>query len=78
MVAMAISAFISDPSLDRLRAGDGITLTYRGRVRQGVVVEDRGDIGVGGRQLVRVRVLLGDDEQPREFEMPAAEAERVS
>jgi hypothetical protein len=37
------------------------------------VIEDRGHIGVGGRQLVRVRVAVDDLGNIREFDYPAEE-----
>ncbi|NOY27530.1 MAG: hypothetical protein GXP62_16830, partial [Oligoflexia bacterium] len=42
------------------------------------VVEDRGTLGVGGRQIVRIEILSDDDidEEPRRFEMPAEELKR--
>jgi hypothetical protein len=36
-------------------------------------VEDRGDIGVGGRRLLRVRVEQTGGAEPIEFEVPAAD-----
>jgi len=35
------------------------------------VIEDRGNIGVGGRRLLRVRVELTGGAEPLEFEVPA-------
>ena len=37
------------------------------------VIEDRGPLGIGGGQIVRVRVLDGSTEEPREFEVPVEE-----
>lgn len=37
----------------------------------GVIIEDRGPIGVNGRRLYRVRITLGDTLQ--ELEVPAEE-----
>lgn len=74
---MALSALIVDETADRLRAGERVTFSYRGHVVQAEVVEDRGDIGVGGRQIVRVR--FGEDASDiAEFEMPATELTRVA
>jgi hypothetical protein len=39
------------------------------RIVQGRVVEDRGNIGVGGRQLVRI--VAGTEPDEFEIEMPA-------
>lgn len=37
------------------------------------VIEDRGPIGVGGRQLLRVRLDIEDTAEPIEFELAAAD-----
>ena len=55
----------------RLRVGDKISLTFVGRRRVARVIEDRGDIGVGGRQLIRI-IDLGPGAEYREpYEVPA-------
>lgn len=35
------------------------------------IIEDRGHLGVGGRQIVRVRVVLEPGVEPLDFEVPA-------
>lgn len=45
----------------RLRVGNRVKVPYGTEELEAVVVEDRGNLGVGGRQIVRVR-LLGRDE----------------
>jgi hypothetical protein len=55
----------------RFHIGDRVRFqlgTYR---RYGTVVEDRGLIGVGGRQIVRIEIEL-DATCLRVFELPAA------
>jgi hypothetical protein len=37
------------------------------------VVEDRGDVGVGGRRIVRVRLDIPDTSDPIELEVPTAD-----
>lgn len=74
---MVLAAFIENPLAERLRVGDTVRVTYRGLLCDGTVVEDRGDIGVGGRQLIRVRVVGDDDTESGDIEVPAAEVELV-
>lgn len=49
--------------------GDKVRLSFGNRIVTGTVVEDRGRIGVGGRQLFRIVVKTGDGE--RALELPA-------
>jgi hypothetical protein len=35
------------------------------------VVEDRGNVGIGGRRLLRVRLDIPDTSEPIELEIPA-------
>lgn len=57
--------------------GTRVRVHFPGAVLDAEVVEDRGFIGVGGRQIVVVRVL-GETYFPREMEFPVAELEIVS
>ena len=52
------------------KVGDRVRFKLGANRVVGTVVEDRGLIGVGGRQLVRVEVKL-DPTYLREFEIPA-------
>lgn len=52
--------------------GTIVGLDLGGTVVCAEVVEDRGDLGVGGRRIVRVAVR-GDDGEVRVFEVPAEE-----
>lgn len=62
-----------------LKIGDEVTfrvahLTFRARV-----VEDRGPIGINGRQIVRVELLEDDESSDADqFELPAEELERLA
>jgi hypothetical protein len=60
-----------------LPLGSRVRVHYPGAVLDAEVVEDRGFIGIGGRQLVVVRVL-GETYFPRELELPVAELEIIS
>jgi hypothetical protein len=53
------------------KVGDRVRFQLGAHRVIGTVVEDRGLIGVDGRQLVRVEVAL-DPTSLREFELPAA------
>ncbi len=57
----------------KLRVGDRGMIDRGRREIMVEVIEDRGMIGVGGRQLVRIRVPVEPDEEPVMFEMPAEE-----
>ena len=57
------------------RIGDKVRLSFSNRTVTGTVVEYRGRIGVGGRQLFRVVVKTGDEE--RDLELPAEKLRAV-
>lgn len=51
-----------------VRIGDRIVISYGTGERVVEVIEDRGPIGVGGRQLIRVKA----PDSEHEFEVPVA------
>lgn len=53
-----------------LQVGDVVNVEFGGHVFVGTVVEDRDNIGVGGRRILRVRVAI-DAYEPLTFEIPA-------
>lgn len=57
--------------------GTRVRVHFPGAVLDAEVVEDRGFIGIGGRQIVVVRTLE-ETYFPREMEFPIAELEIVS
>src|SRR5438093_1569217 len=57
------------------QVGDRVRFVLNNRKVWGVIIEDRGNIGVGGRRLFYVEVPLDPDE-PMVFLMPADELER--
>jgi hypothetical protein len=63
-------------TLSPLKVGDRVILRVAGSERRGVVVEDRGPLGVGGRQIVAIRV--GKEDEGREFEVRADDLERIA
>jgi hypothetical protein len=45
----------------KVKVGDVVRFVSGGTVITGEVIEDRGPLGVGGRQLWRVRITLGPE-----------------
>jgi hypothetical protein len=65
---------------DDLRPGDRVSYQIGRSVFHGVVIEDRGHIGVGGRQIVRIEIhpTNPDEGEIRHTEWPAEELVRES
>lgn len=61
---------------DSLKVGDHVTSKVPGFNWKGVIIEDLGPLGVGGRQIFLVRV--GDEDDGRRFDVPADDLERVA
>lgn len=61
----------------RLKTGDEVRVKLGGRELKATIIEDRGNIGVRGRQIVRVKIILdsGDDFS---FEIPAEKVVRAA
>ena len=57
------------PKRKAAHVGDEVKFRVGQRQMRGEVIEDRGAIGVGGRRLLRVRVLRSGE--TREYELPA-------
>lgn len=56
----------------RLRKGDAVKFRFAMRPVQGIVKEDRGPIGVGGRRLYLIEFRLhSESEMVSEIELPA-------
>ena len=51
--------------------GDRVRLLWGVTPVDGIIVEDRGNLGVGGRRLYRVLVQLDDITEPIETSLPA-------
>lgn len=64
-------------TLHDLRIGDVVSFTIGPTVVRARVIEDRGHIGIGARQIVRLEALDEQDIElePRRFELAAAEVE---
>lgn len=60
-----------------LHPGDQVSFSVGRSVFLAHVIEDRGNLGIGGRQIVRIEVLPDADEEPRRFEMPAEELQPI-
>jgi hypothetical protein len=65
------------PSPDLLKVGDRVRFTFGVTPVEGVIVEDRGHIGYGGRRLLRIRFRL-DEYNEYHAELPEVDLERVS
>jgi len=63
--------------LGKLKVGDRVVRDLGVRRKFGEVVEDRGFIGVGGRQLVTVCWNAESPEAVQVYEVPAEELERI-
>jgi hypothetical protein len=55
------------------RVGSRVKLDFGGREVTGVVIEDRGRLGVGGRRLLRVRLDFSEVAEPIEGEFPESQ-----
>jgi hypothetical protein len=66
----------SNPGL--FRVGDRLGLLWGMTPVEGVVIEDSGNRGVGGRRFYRVRIQLDDISDPMETEEPADELTLVA
>jgi hypothetical protein len=58
--------------------GDRVNLQWGFTPVEGVIIEDRGNLGVGGRRLYRVRVQLDEFTEPLESTYPADELTLVA
>lgn len=56
-----------------IRVGDTVIFSLGELKERAVVVEDRGPIGVGGRQLLRIRRITADGDLGPAYEVPAEE-----
>ena len=52
------------------RVGDRVKMDWGGHAIEGTVVEDRGNLGVGGRRILRVHFKF-DEYDEDTFEVPA-------
>ena len=56
---------------DPFPIGSKVRLTFGVDEVTAVVIEDRGNLGVGGRRLLRVRLDIADTSEPIELEIRA-------
>jgi hypothetical protein len=61
----------------QVRVGDRVRFPFGARLVTGLVKEDRGPIGVGGRHLYLIQLPF-DDQFPSFVELPAEDLEVVS
>jgi hypothetical protein len=53
--------------------GTKVRFKLGGRDVEATVIEDRGSLGIGGAQLLRVRLHVSGTDEVIEFEVPATE-----
>jgi hypothetical protein len=58
--------------------GDRVRLLWGVTPVEGIVIEDRGNLGIGGRRIYRVRVQLDDITEPMETEEPVEDLTLVA
>jgi hypothetical protein len=77
-----VDPWVKNPSAARnpgpFREGDRVRLFWGDSPVEGIVIEDRGNLGVGGRRFYRVRVQLDDVTEPIETEEPAEDLTLVA
>lgn len=61
---------------DSFKVGDHVVSRIPGFDWKGIVVEDRGPLGIDGSQIVMIRV--GDEDAGRQFEVGAEDLARVA
>jgi hypothetical protein len=61
----------------RLKVGETVEFPYGGGPATGLIIEDRGDLGFRGGQVIRVAVRTGWKNQVIRFEISADAATRV-
>jgi hypothetical protein len=60
------------------KEGDHVSFQFVSERLEGVIIEDRGNLGVGGRRLYRVKVSMGPDSEDWEIELPASALQLVT
>jgi hypothetical protein len=59
-----------------LKVGDHVVANVPGFNWSGVVIEDRGNLGIDGGQIVMIRI--GDEDDGEQFEVRADDLDRVA
>jgi hypothetical protein len=67
-VGMSQAAHRSHPA--RVKVGEKVGVTVGGRLVAATVIEDRGDLGARGQQVVRLAVQAPAAAEPYEVELP--------
>lgn len=61
-----------------VRVGARVKLVFGVAQVTATVIEDRGNLAVGGRRLWRVRLDMPDTNEPFELEVPASDLEIIA
>ena len=62
-----------NPSKKRLAVGTKLRFKLGGRDVVATIIEDRGSLGIGGAQILRVRMQVSGTDEVIDFEVPATE-----
>ena len=57
----------------KFHVGDRVKVRFGDGLARARIVEDRGNIGVGGRRIVRIKLAMEEPEVDMSFEVPAEE-----
>lgn len=58
--------------------GDRVSFRFGTHMVVATIIEDRGFIGAGGRQLLRVQLPVEETDEFREFEVPAEDVKSAA
>jgi hypothetical protein len=62
----------------RIEVGEWVYVPLGGDPLEAQVVEDRGNLGVNGRRILRISVPWDEGMEPREFEIPEEDLIRAA
>lgn len=62
---------------EELKVGDAVKVKFGGSEVMATIIEDRGNIGIRGRRMVRIRISFGPDDEIA-FDLPAEELVRAA
>jgi hypothetical protein len=68
---MSAKKTASRQKIRTVRVGDRVSFRFAGQKRIARIIEDRGNIGVGGRRLIRVVFVRPHEQFGEPFELPA-------
>ena len=60
------------------REGDRVSFRFGSEQLEGIITEDRGNLGVGGRRLYEVRAPMSPESEDMVIELPAEDLQRIA